>query len=60
MPKGDLARYKVIHCETCGKIIARFDRKKYSWHVPKDVILKATRRHYKKHHPKKFASWYKK
>ncbi len=54
MPKGTLPRWKVIRCRTCGKVIQKFDRTKYNWHVPAGVILAAIRRHYKRNHPKKF------
>ena len=56
MPQGKrLARYKVVRCRKCGRIIKRFDRSKYvGWHVPPDVILTANRRHYKNYHPKAF------
>jgi hypothetical protein len=61
VPKGAVPRFKVIRCKTCGKIIRRFDRYKYPrHHVPKDVILSAIRRHYKRHHPKKFKGFQKK
>lgn len=54
-------RYKIIHCETCGKVIARFDRTKYpKRHVPKEKILEKIRKHYKKHHPRKFKQFQKK
>jgi len=56
-----IRRYKIITCETCGKTIHRFDRTKYpKMHVPKEKILSAIRRHYKKHHPKKFRAFIKK
>lgn len=51
---GKVPRYKEIHCRTCGKLIRRFDRRKYQGHVPPDMILDAIRKHYKKHHPGKF------
>jgi phage FluMu protein Com len=61
MPKGKLPRFKVIRCKTCGKVIKRFDRHKYArHHVPKEDILSAIRRHYKRHHPKKFRTFTKK
>ena len=53
-----LPRYKVIRCRATksAHVIARFDRNKYPGkHVPAEDILSAIRRHYKKHHPKKFA-----
>lgn len=53
--------YKVITCETCGKEIARFRRSAYPKnHVPKEKILQAIRRHYKKKHPQKFKQFAKK
>ena len=55
MPVGTIPRYKVIKCRTCGKVIHRFDRSKYSgYHVPMEDIMSKTRQHYKEHHPKKF------
>jgi phage FluMu protein Com len=55
MPKGKVPRYKIIRCRTCGKIIRKFDRYKYPrHHVPKEDILAAIRRHYKRNHPRKF------
>lgn len=56
-PIGSLPRYKVIHCRAKGactkdKVIARIDRAKYpGWHVPMEVIMAKTRRHYKRYHP---------
>ena len=53
MPKK--TGYKEIRCKTCGELIARFRRSAYPrGHVPKEKILSATRRHYKKKHPRKF------
>lgn len=61
MPKNKVPRYKTIKCHTCGKTIRRFDRSKYKgYHVPKDVILAAIRRHYKRHHKGKFREFQKK
>ena len=55
MPIGTLPRYKEIKCQTCGKIIRRFDRTKYpGQHVPAKLILGEIRHHYKYNHPKKF------
>jgi phage FluMu protein Com len=55
MPRKDLPRYKEIKCSQCGKLIHRFDRSAYKgWHIPADVILSATRNHYKTEHPRKF------
>ena len=51
---GKVPRWKVIHCRTCGKVIRRFDRRRYHGHVPQDVILDAIRKHYKGEHPGKF------
>jgi len=51
---GKVPRWKVIHCRTCGKVIRRFDRRRYRGHVPQREILAAIRRHYKKFHPRKF------
>ena len=60
MPR-QVQRYKVIRCKTCGKVIKRFDRTKYTnKHVPKEKILDAIRDHYKKHHPRKFKQFAKK
>ena len=42
-------------CRTCGKTIGRFDRSRYpGYKVPAEVVLAATRRHYKAKHPGKF------
>ena len=54
MPRDSVPRWKVIHCKTCGKVIRKFDRTLYNWHVPMDVIMASVRRHYQKHHPRKF------
>jgi len=51
---GNVPRWKVIHCRTCGKVIRRFDRRRYHGHVPQNVILDAIRKHYKGEHPRKF------
>ena len=61
MPKGKVPRYKVVQCRTCGAQFGRFDRSKYpGYKVPKEVILKACRRHYKAKHPGKFRASIKK
>jgi len=61
VPKGEVPRYKKIHCKACGKVIKAFDRDKYAgWHVSPEDILEAIRHHYKKHHPKKFWEMYEK
>jgi len=41
------------HCRTCGKLIKRRN-------ATKEDVLSAVRRHYKKHHPKKFRQFAKK
>jgi hypothetical protein len=51
---GPVPRWKEIRCRTCGETIRRFDRSRYAGHVPAEVILAATRKHYKEHHPGKF------
>jgi len=51
MPVG-----KVIRCRTCGKVILRYKKPRYS----KEEILSAIRRHYKKHHPRRFKQFIKK
>lgn len=48
------SRWKVIRCRTCGKVIQKFDKEKYHGDVPADLIFRAIRQHYKKHHPGKF------
>ena len=53
-------RWKEIRCRTCGGLIRRFDRSRYAGHVPAEVILAATRKHYKEHHPGKFRASIKK
>jgi len=44
-----------IRCRTCGKIIVR-----YKGHIGKGERLSKIRRHYKKHHPKRFKQFSKK
>lgn len=52
---------KEIYCRTCGELIKRFRRSAYPRrHVPKELILKAIRRHYKERHPKRFKEFSKK
>jgi hypothetical protein len=59
MPKGQVSRYKKVHCRTCNKLIKVFDRSKYAgYHVPQEDILDAIRHHYKKSHPRKFQEMY--
>ena len=41
------------HCKVCGKLIKKRN-------ATKEDVLSAIRRHYKKHHPKKFRGFYKK
>jgi len=53
MPKS---KARIIRCKTCGKVI--LGRKPYR--KPKELILRAIRRHYKKHHPAKFREFIKK
>jgi hypothetical protein len=53
MPK---AKARIIRCRTCGKVI--LGRKPYK--KPKELILSAIRRHYKRHHPRKFRGFIKK
>lgn len=53
--------FKEIYCQTCGNLIKRFRRSAYPrGHVPKELILRAIRRHYKEKHPRKFKEFAKK
>lgn len=59
MPR--MTGYKEVTCRTCGELIKRFRRSAYPrGHVPKSLILKAIRRHYKEAHPRKFKEFAKK